>query len=202
MGGPIMRHRASALTGLVLVTVCAIITPDSQGQQSSQPRPPSQSRRRTPPVQRRYYERTIANPTAAFMPQDSARGRAFQEDDARAGVEAEDGTADERDGNQNLSRLGGRREGLGGQAWDGRESEQDDLLSHYGSRSRSHVLRPGQGSASLGNFTPAPVRMQTTPQVRHDYFPGMRTGRAQNRNLPGGRHHCVPGRGQLLSGRR
>jgi len=179
-----MRHRAWALTGLALFTTFAVVIPSSRGQQSPRPRT------RTP--QRRYYERTTANPTTAFTPLDSARGRAFQEDGARAGEESED----ERDGNHDSSRTGGRRGALGGRARVDREFERDDLLGHYGSPSRSQVLRPGQGSASLGNFTPAPVRTQPVPQVRHDYFPGMWTGRAQNR------HHCVPGRGQLLSGRR
>jgi hypothetical protein len=188
--------------GLVFFAACAIVIPASQGQQSSQPQPRSQARLRTPPIQRRYYERTTAKPTPAVKVQDPARGRAFQDDDARAGEGPEDGAADQRDGSQDSSRLGWRRDALGGQAWGGRESEQDDLLSHYGSQNQPHVLRPGHGSASLGNFTPAPVRTQAVPQVRHDYFPGMRTGRAQNRNVPGGRHHCVPGRGQLLGRRR
>jgi hypothetical protein len=92
---------------------------------------------------------------------------------------------------QEAARLASRRDSIGGASLDFREGEDDDPLSHYGSRGRSRISRLDEGAASLGNFTATPVRARQVPPPRHNYFPSMPN-----------RHHCVPGRGQLLGMRR
>jgi hypothetical protein len=202
--------------GLVLLTACAIITPAAPGQQGARPqprtqaKPRSQAQRRTPtPIQRRYYERTTTRPMTARIAPEPARPRAVvreqadpepgDEDDRE---EAEDSSMPGSTGPAGASGLTDRREGVGTTVEDEEESE-DGLLGHYGSRQvQSHVLRPGRGSGSLGNFTAAPIRSRPAPQVHHDYFQGLRSGRALNQNVPSARHRCTPGRAQMLNRRR
>jgi hypothetical protein len=66
---------------------------------------------------------------------------------------------------------------------------EPDPLRRYG---------PSTGQTRTSSSQPArpPVQARPAPRIVHDYYPGMRSGRGPNRNVPAPR--CVPGRRSFM----
>ena len=79
----------------------------------------------------------------------------------------------------------------------GRAHAEDDPLRPFSeqARRRSSAISPTRVTEA-----PAPPP-EPRPQVRRNYYPGMRAGAHPNANIPRIRSHCIPSRSSVISGR-